>query len=372
MSGTAPRRKSARVPTISEMSARPTSAREPLVLLEVVRDVAEASGSPDPQALSQRAWDAARDGVSADAPPARRIAALLRLPWAKVLALAFMDEPGRSIALGHALGEEEQDWLMPEYAGFVPPREYMRERKALLASDDAHWLHGRRLILPNVEQLRLAAGSWDAALTSAGLDDSHSPEYGRRRRPPSIIDILDRCYEAHGTEPTSSESEVFARANGIPYPRRERGRAWSSYVGEWKEGRLGSALAIPDRPPPTALRPDYALDVGAGHADERRAPSREDFDEAVSWAMRYLGQLNPGERATERGYNTWASGQEGAFYTGAFQLHHGGWSKVRDVAWARLRAESRGARPPVSTSATKSSSSRRRLRPPPSKPVLKR
>lgn len=350
MSGWLREGRSARVPTISEMPARPTPAREPLVLLDVVRDVAEASGSPDPRAVSQRAWDVARDGVGADAPPARRVSALLRLPWAKVLALAFMDEPGRSVALGRALGEEEQDWLTPEYAGFVlrlvarrlgkhtvSPREYMRERKALLACDDAHWLHGRRLILPNVEQLRLAAGSWDAALTSAGLGDSHSPGYGRRRKPPSIIDILDRCYEAHGAEPTSSENEVFARANGIPYPRRERGRAWSSYVGEWKEGRRGRGLAIPDGPPPTAWRPDYVIDVGAAHAGERRAQSRDDFDEAVSWAMRYLVQLSASERATERGYNAWASGQEGACYTGAFQLHHGGWSKVRDAAWERLR-----------------------------------
>jgi hypothetical protein len=91
------------------MPARPTSAREPLVLLDVVRDVAEAARSPDPQAVSQRAWDAARDAARDGSPPARRVAALLRLPWAKVLALAFMDEPGRSIALGHALGEEEQD-----------------------------------------------------------------------------------------------------------------------------------------------------------------------------------------------------------------------------------------------------------------------
>lgn len=344
---------SAEVPTISEMPARPTSAREPLVLLDLVRGVAETSGSLDPQAVSQRAWDAARDGVGETALPARRIAALLCLPWAKVLALAFMDEPGRSIALGHALGEEEQDWLTPEYADFVlrlvarrlgkrtvSPREYMRERRSLLASDGAHWLHGRRLILPNVEQLRLATGSWDAALTAAGLEDSHSPGYGRRKKPPSIIDILDRCYEAHGTEPTSSESEVFARANGIPYPRRERGRAWSSYVSEWKEGRRGRRLAIPDRPPPTARRPDYAIDVGAGHADERRAQSRDDFDGAVSWGMRYLLQLSPGQRATERGYDAWASGQEGAFYTSAFHLHHGGWSKVRDAAWERLRRDS--------------------------------
>lgn len=326
---------------------------EPLMLLGIVREVAEASGAPEPRAISQRAWDGARMTADVEAPTARSIAARLRVPWPKLREIAFMDEPGRSIALGRALGEEEQDWLTPQYAGFVlrlaarrlgkrtvSPREYMRERKTLLASDDAHWLHGRRLILPNVEQLRVAAGSWDAALTSAGLDDSRSPEYGRRRRPPSIIDILDRCYEAHGAEPTSSESEVFSRANGIPYPRRERGRAWSSYVSEWKEGRRGRGLATPDRPPPTARRPDYTIDVGAGHADERRAQGRDDFDEAVSWGMRYLVQLSPGERATERGYDAWASGQEGAFYTGAFQLHHGGWSKVRDVAWTRLRQES--------------------------------
>jgi hypothetical protein len=78
--------------------------------------------------------------------------------------------------------------------------------------------------------------------------------------------------------------------------------------------------------------------------------------------MRYLVQLSTGERATERGYNAWASGQGGAFYAGAFQLHHGGWSKVRNAAWARLRQEGGGARPPVSTSAAKPPSLRRRLR----------
>jgi hypothetical protein len=335
---------------IGDMSARPASAYEPLHLLDVVREVAEASCSPAPQAVTRRAWDVARGDLGADAPSARRVAALLRLSWAKVLALAFMREPGRSIALGRALGKKQQDWLTPEYSGFVlrlvahrlgrqtvSPREYMTERKALLASDNAHWLHGRRLILPNADQLRTAAGSWDAALRAAGLDDSHSAEYGRERKsPPSILDILDRCYEAYGTEPTVRDSEVFARANGIPYPRRERGRAWSSYVSEWKEQRRGKGLPVPNGPPLTDRRPDYAVDVGAGHADKRRMGHREDFDEAVSYVMRYLVQLSPGERATQRSYDAWAYGQEEAAYSSAFQRHHGGWSKVRDTAWARL------------------------------------
>lgn len=331
------------------MPPKPASAYEPLDLLDVVQAVAQAARAPDPSTISQRAWDAGREGAYADVPSARAIAAFLKLPWEKVRELAFSSGPGRSIALGRGLGREQQDWLTPEYASFalnlvaqrlgkrsVSPSEYTQAVETLLAEDNAHWLHGRKLLLPNAEQLRVAAGTWDAALHAAGLHDSQSIGYGRKKAPPNIIEILERCFEAHGTEPTASDSEIFARANAIPYPRKKQ--AWATYVSEWKEQRRSKGLAVPDRPPPTSERPDYSLDVGAGLSGERRMEDRKDFDAAVAWAMRYLAQLRPGERATQRGYNAWAVTQDGAFYNSSFQRHHGGWAKVRDAARERLNA----------------------------------
>jgi hypothetical protein len=139
---------------------------EPLSLIELIREVAEASGVSEPRCISQRAWDTARTSVNPKAPAARSICARLRLPWRKVLEIAFWDEPGRAISLGLAMGEKQQDWLTPEYVSFalnlaaqrrgkhtVNPGEYEQERALLLRQDQSHWLHGRRLKLPNTKQI---------------------------------------------------------------------------------------------------------------------------------------------------------------------------------------------------------------------------
>jgi ribosome modulation factor len=69
---------------------------------------------------------------------------------------------------------------------------------------------------------------------------------------------------------------------------------------------------------------------------------REDFDEAVDCVVRYLNQLDRLERATLRGYNAWATTQDGALYASNFQRNHGGWANVRDAAWEKLRRGSGG------------------------------
>jgi hypothetical protein len=53
--------------------------------------------------------------------------------------------------------------------------------------------------------------------------------------------------------------------------------------------------------------------------------------------MRFLGQLKPRERATQRAYADWARNQDGAPWPKAFG-QHGGWAAVRAEGWERLRA----------------------------------
>src|SRR3954463_8681951 len=105
--------------------------------------------------------------------------------------------------------------------------------------------HRGQLRLPTDDQLLAVAGSWDRALAHAGLRARHA-RGGHRARvgPVPIVEVLDRCYEHHGTEPTFGELERFARANGIPFPRRKR--PWKDYLDEWKEG--------PSRPRAARLR----------------------------------------------------------------------------------------------------------------------
>jgi len=90
-------------------------------------------------------------------------------------------------------------------------------------------------------------------------------------------------------EPTLNELAAFAKANGIPFPRKERGRPWSDYLRGWKDGRQARGLPVPQGPPPKRQRPDYTQDVGAALPGERRAKkSWEDIDECVDWVVRYL------------------------------------------------------------------------------------
>jgi hypothetical protein len=297
-----------------------------LELLDMVKEVAElADGAA--RTISTRAWDRARPRSErfADAPAARRIAEHLGLPWSKVRELAFMGPRGRLTGLSHALGQDDSGWLTEEYADFVlrlvarrlgvatlRPVHYSAERERMLREDRARWLQGGQLHLPNEDQVIAVAGSWDRALANAGLSprsEASKPRSGR----PSIIEVLDRCYEHHGAQPTINENVTFARANGIPYPRPEPGKPWSSYVREWKQGRQAKGLAVPERPPPKARRPDYSVDVGAALPGEWRGRKRwDDLDEVVEWVVAYLAQLQPGERSSQRGYDQWVSTQEGA------------------------------------------------------------
>jgi hypothetical protein len=269
--------------------------------------------------------------------------------------LAFMARRGQRIALGKALNEHQGDWLTSEHCDYVlqlvarrlrvstlTPGQYRAERAAMLAADRRRRAHGGQLRLPTEDQIAAIAGSWDRALANAGLR-ARQGRGGQRARttPATIVHILERCYEQHGTEPTVSEIEAFARANGIPYPRRQRGRPWFSYVEEWKDGRRAKGLDVPDGPPPKAQRPDSSSDVGAGHAGERRMKNTSgELHDCAEWVARYLSQLKAGERSSQRGYADWARITDGAPWPAAF-TQHGGWVAVRDAAQKLLRSRQR-------------------------------
>ncbi len=113
-------------------------------------------------------------------------------------------------------------------------------------------------------------GDWDAALALADLAPRlPRGDQGRGKYAPTTAEVLDRAYEAHGTELTSKEIWTFVKANGIPYSR-ERGRLWSECVSEWKQDRAVRGLDVPAGPPPLDQRPDYSRAVGAALPGESR------------------------------------------------------------------------------------------------------
>ena len=323
-----------------------------LMLLRGVREVASIADAENPVQVSQRRWDTARAHSKrfAGLPLAKDIARRLRLPWGDVLRLSHADPETHAHRLGRAQTRSKQDWLTDEHIAYVlrmiaarldawtlTPGQYRAERSRMLAVDQTRWLHGRRMRLPTDDQLRLAANGWDRALALAclasrpGLGDQ---EQGRRAL--STVEVLERCYEAHGTEPSALELRRFARANGIPW-NPDKDRTWLQSVAVWKDQRRAHGLPVPDGPPPRHARPDYSQPISAALPGEQRRNDWSKINDCLPFVVAYLAQLRAGERSSKLGYADWASTQPDAPSYSAFD-QHGGWSRVRELAYGRLIA----------------------------------
>jgi hypothetical protein len=322
-----------------------------LMLLCGVREVASHADAENPIQVSQRRFDAARQvsRTFANLPRAHRIAERLRMPWRDVLVLAHAPASTHAHRLGRAQTEPAHDWLTHDLIAFalrllalrlnvrsVSPVQYRTERAKLLREDRAAYLHGRQLRLPSEDQIRVAmGGDWDAALARADLAPrSPRGDQGRGKYAPTTAEVLDRAYEAHGTEITSKEIWVFAAANSIPYGR-ERGRLWAECVAEWKQQRAARDLDVPAGPPPLDQRPDYSRAVGAALPGETRQQDWSKIEDCLPYVIAYLRQLRAGERSTKRGYQEWAREQSDAPSSSSFD-QHGGWERVRREAQARM------------------------------------
>lgn len=314
-----------------------------------MREVAGHADPENPTQVSQSRFDTARQHsqLYGGLPRAKRIATRLRMPWREVLQLARAPEHTHAHRLGRAQSKPEADWLNEDCIAFslrlvavrlgvesVSPVQYRAELERLLKADRAAWLHGRQLMLPTDEQIRIAAGGWDHALDLAqlaqrpGLGDQGHGKYAA-----TTEDVLDRAYEAFGAELTSKEIWTFVKANGIPYSR-ERRRLWGECVAAWKQERRARGLEVPDGPPPLDQRPDYSKDVGAARPGERRAPRSYSIEDCVAAVMAYLAQVGVGERSTKLGYQAWAATQANAPSYSAFD-QHGGWGRMRELALER-------------------------------------
>lgn len=312
-----------------------------MLLLRAVREVAEDAGVEDPERITQRAWDAAREGheLWCGAPAARRIAERLGLRWQQVREAAYTDAAQPEVVYSQMTRSREHGWLTPDYSAFalrlvagrlsaesLAPHEYAAEREVILTADRKRWRHGRQLRLPTADQVRKVAGTWEQALELAGLRPSPkvSPFVA-----PSISELLDRCYAVHGTQPCCDELRAFARANGIAFPRLSL--KWRELVAEWKASRRERGLPVPEGPPPPHERPDYGADVGAARADERRNTDRSDREECVAWVAKYLRSVEPGKRPGVLDCRQWRRrGHDAPAYESLQQ--HGGWRAVRREA----------------------------------------
>jgi hypothetical protein len=325
-----------------------------LTVLHSVRKVAALANPDDPTTATQRAFDSVRERSPEHASlhAARRITEQLRLPWREVLAVAHEPQARQGQLVGvKTRAPSAADWLTGEHvatalqlvaaklgADSLTAKEYRVERAQLLEADRARWLHGRWLLLPDDEQVIASAGSWDAALSNAGLRTTAERGAARQPRAPTLVDLLERFRDAHGFQPSARELRAFARGNGLPYPS-ERTQRFSAAVAEWKRKRDAAGLPEPRVVKRAGGRghkaPDYSADVGAARNGERRR-SKWTRASCAAAVARYLAQLPKGERSTERGYADWAATQpHGTTPAMSTILALGGWEAVRRDALSR-------------------------------------
>ncbi len=321
------------------------------MLLRGVREVAALARPDEPECVSQRAFDAARERSSAHAslPRAKRIAERLGLPWQAVVAVAHEPAARQNQSLAVKARERAQDWLTAEHvcvvlqlvAGrlgvdSVTTRDYRVDRARLLAGDRARPRNGRWLLLPDDEQIIARAGSWDAALRIAGLNETSERGKGQNHPgAPTLADLLERFHDEHGFQPSVRDLRAFARGNGVPYPS-ERAQRFGEAVAQWVASRSNCGLPEPRVVKRVGGRgrraPDYSTDVGAARPGERRRGKWTRVGCAAAVA-RYVAQLRRDERSTERGYADWAAAQpRGDAPAVATIQTFGGWEAVRRQA----------------------------------------
>ncbi len=327
---------------------------EALAILKGVREVAAIANPTEPKAVTQRAFDAARQHSPAYAnlPAARQITEKLGLSWAEVLTIA------------HAPGEEQSkllaakdkapssaDWLSETHVAAVlqlvagrlatdtvSTGEYRVEREKVLTADRARWMHGRQLLLPTAEQIMYTTGSWEEALRFAGLREQRKPGATRKKtNAPTLVDLMERFYEVHGVQPTRPALQEWARVSKIPYPSPKGRNAYRNATEAWIKRRRDAKL--PDPKPPhgrgrrTTVRPDYSTKKGTPLPGERRR-DHWDRNSCIAAVARYIAQLPPGKRSrsTSRGYRAWATEQEHAPVMTTIREHCGSWEAARRAA----------------------------------------
>jgi hypothetical protein len=149
-----------------------------------------------------------------------------------------------------------------------------------------------------------------------------------------MLDILDRFLTAHGAQPTRQDAEIFARANGVPFPRQHQ--PWVELMNAWKAERSARGEWTPPRPPPTNERSEYGEPVGAARQGEQRRRKRWSDEELVHAVMRFLRTPDGQRDSTVAAYQAYAQDDPDLPGQASF-MRRGGYAKYLAQALRRLR-----------------------------------
>jgi hypothetical protein len=244
-------------------------------LLDAVLEIASLANPTSPRTVSQRQFDAARARslFYPGLPRAKHIAERLKMTWPDVLAVAHAHRDEQNHLLGAKGRGPAAKWVTRENsasalavvakrlnANSLTEGEYRREREKMLAADAKRWMHGGQLRMPTEQQVVGAHGSWDAALSAAGLQSTTKlppRAVGAAKKPakPSVSGKDNDCVavvarylkETGGNSPTVTGYEDW-RSTQESAPSLEtikkRHGGWSAVLGEAEDRLLEEKLGI--------------------------------------------------------------------------------------------------------------------------------
>jgi hypothetical protein len=239
------------------------------------------------------------------------------MSWKESLALAL--DPTRSVdsVLGKKEGEEDQPWLTDEDVRAalqivarrlgkktLKPVEYREERRLMLGRARRPYRHRAELSLPTEGQIERITGSWDEALEIAELKPR--PQTGGGTGVP-IVAVIELFLETFGYLPGVGQLEGFARAQGIPLVKRERGKPYADYIAELAGERTEWGKWTPAKPLSRA-KPKLDSPVPglaallARFPDAQKRRKRWTREECIEALARLLAEWPNDKRLTEDAY----------------------------------------------------------------------
>lgn len=294
-----------------DRQGRFVSNEDELTLMRVVREVSLAAAPTaggSPTAVTKVAWDAARGAAGHErSPRAESIRNRLGLPWARVLELAAADPSVWPHRLGvrgterfAEAGADREAMLraLRSVAFQTGSRPGVASYEALRARFNARRQRagGLAMLMPSGQTITRTFGSWDAAITAAGLDSQYPPTPPRvSSRPPA--EVLDEFIEAQGFLPTRGYFEAWCAACDHQVGRAVR--RWCDLVDEVRRQR--GARGAPT--PTVALSRAKSPALPAARERVTR-PTSEHSREAILESLRVFGRehLRAGERPTTAKY----------------------------------------------------------------------
>jgi hypothetical protein len=341
-----------------------------------VRLIAQSARPQDPERVTQRAFDAAREASGHEGvPKATTICARLAdrdgkpMPWREVLERALDESASPEHAERRRLGEPEAAHLDVRHviyalriaagrreAKSLTPDEYEDERREILGEEARRRGLRRHLqaeLLPTVGQVewlmrdssdRSMAAPWDAALAIAELEprsDLRDQRRHRGRRPDSLplVEAIHHYVEANGTLPSREQFKEFRRLADVKVETRSGG--WTDALKATIEYRAGLGLAEPTEMPATGKPPAGAsrqVKIPAGGIPgaapgAKKGKSKYAEADCIEAVRRYLGEDDGPHN--QKGYLLFAGRHK--LPAPSYFGDHGGWLAVRRKAKAEAR-----------------------------------